>query len=79
MAEYHTPELATRYVAIMSLIIHLVVGAESVSCVSMLASLVLEGFETPLPSVAAISILRFRNGGAWTSYSSDFSSTETDG
>ena len=55
---------ATRYVAIMSLIIRLVVGAQSVSCVSMLSSLVLEGFETPLPSVAAMSILRFKNGGA---------------
>jgi hypothetical protein len=39
---------ATRYVAIMSLTIRLVVGAEPVSCVSMLSSLVLEGFETEL-------------------------------
>ncbi|KAK3320615.1 hypothetical protein B0T19DRAFT_244150 [Cercophora scortea] len=56
---------ATRLVVIISLVIRTVVGFHSVICVSMLCALVLEKFETPLAKVAAVSIMRYQNGGAF--------------
>ncbi|KAK3683431.1 hypothetical protein B0T22DRAFT_443478 [Podospora appendiculata] len=56
---------ATRWVVIISMVIRTVVGFHGVICVSMLCALVLEKFETPLPKVAAASIMRFQNGGVF--------------
>jgi len=56
---------ATRMVVLVSLVIRTVVGLHGVLCISMLSALILEGLETPLAKVAAMSIMRFQNGGAF--------------
>ncbi|KAK4209736.1 hypothetical protein QBC37DRAFT_485879 [Rhypophila decipiens] len=63
---------ATRYVAITSLVIRIVTSAQSVQCVSMLSSLVLEEFETPLASVAAISVLSMQQPERMIGYTHQF-------
>ena len=54
-----------RSVTISSLVIRATVGAQLLGCVSMLASIALEHGHVRLRSAAAISMMRFQNGGAF--------------
>jgi len=55
-----------RTVTILSLVIRATVAAQVLVCVSMLASLALEHGHAPLHGAAAISMMRFQNGGAFS-------------
>ena len=52
-----------RTVTILALVIRTIVASQLLICVSMLAGLVLERGQSPLPGSAAISMMRFQNSG----------------
>jgi hypothetical protein len=53
----------TRSITIASLLLRWVVCAQAAVCTSMLAAILLQNFEVPLPHAAAVSIMRFENTG----------------
>lgn len=56
----------TRSITISSLVLRWATATQAVTCTSMLAAVLLQACAVPLPTAAAVSIMRFDNTGPWS-------------
>lgn len=56
----------TRSVTILSLVLRSTAASQAMTCTSMLAAVLLQAYAVPLPTSAAVSIMRFDNTGPWS-------------
>jgi hypothetical protein len=56
----------TRFITISALVLRWATTAQAILCTSMLSAVMLQIGAVPLPSAAAISIMRFDNTGPWS-------------
>lgn len=59
-------EWMTRSVTISSLILQSTAAIQGILATSMLAAVLIQTYAVPLPSAAAVSIMRFDNTGPWS-------------
>jgi len=56
----------TRAITISALALRWATATQAINCTSMLAAVLLQSYAVPLPSAAAVSIMRFGNTGPWS-------------